>query len=438
MKSRYEGKKIAWVGPFQGEHHYSNFIKRTMEGLGIEVVPIDYRADADKLCRILPSLEVDAVIVNRGEGIPADLIRSLTASTLLWYGEYIWGNDQAAAVRRAEVIGNGAAFDYVVWEGHNEPQVLQLLRNLNCSNVSYVFPVRMDRRIYSKTDVEKTYDVSFIGSATPRRQAFLNFLSDNGVEVNQCTNYNLKEQVEIINRSKINLHINFVEFKTHTQVNMRVMDVLGCGAFCLTEGVEKEEMFTGGEHLVYFEFNNPQDLLNKVNFYLAHDNERERIARQGCEYFHTNYSMEKTVAALLDKIDFSLANKKADIKQYGIGHDKFGAAADKILSFRNACKMMIDRAYPHHWHMAGYKLYELGLYDIAIENFRKSLELCPDRPETLDLLLRTHCQRGDREVASQLFRRLSRIAPDYPGLSELNQLLISERNHNVKNLTVNK
>ncbi|PJA29139.1 MAG: hypothetical protein CO189_03165 [candidate division Zixibacteria bacterium CG_4_9_14_3_um_filter_46_8] len=424
MQNRHRGKKIGLVAPFEGSHHYSHLIKGTMENLGMQVIPVDYRADRGRLHVLLPALDVDAIIVNRGEGINPGLIHSLKPPTLLWYGEFIWSHDIDALRRRAEIEKLGAAFDYVVWEGHNEPRALQVLRNLNCSNVSYVYPVRLAPNIYRKLEVKKTIDVSFIGSLTPRRAEILDYLSKNcGAEIKRFSTYDLEEQVQIINKSRINLHINFAKFTTHSQVNLRVMDVLGCGGFCLSEAVEVEEMFRGGEHLAYFKANDLEDLLAKIEYYLANEKEREDIAIRGHEYFYKNYNMEDTVLSLLDKIDFETWQKEADPSEYGFGHDKFGVPTRNIVRFQNACRMMLDPLYPHHHHMLGYRLFELGLNESAISFCQRAFELSPERAEPLDILIRAYLKLGRPDDARKALNQISSISPDYAGIEELNRLL---------------
>ncbi|GEM_PF-6314812 len=429
--SRHKGRKIALVAPFEENHHYSHLIKRAMERIGVEVVPVDYRRDRNRLGAILSSLDVDAVIVNRGEWINPDLIRSLKVPTMLWYGEYIWGDDADAEARRGEVIYNGAVFDYVIWEGHNEPKAIQLLKNLNCSNVSYVYPVRIASDIYRKIDEGKIYDISFIGSKSPRREKFLNYISENSkYEVRHFVCYNLEEQVKIINRSKICLHINFANFTTHSQVNLRVMDVLGCGGFMLSEGVEYEEMFIGGEHLAYFKPNDPDDLLHKINYYLENEKEREKIAERGRKYLFENYSIEKTVTSLLDIIDFDSANKEIKASDYGYALDKFGTPTKNKLHIENSCRMMIDPSYPQHHHMTAYKLFELGDYDGAYKSCQRALELCPDQPITLDLMTRVSIKLGNIIGAEKQFRKLKEIEPSYAGRRELEKLISIEKIRN--------
>jgi spore maturation protein CgeB len=64
-------------------------------------------------------------------------------------------------------------------------------------------------------------------------------------------------------------------------VNMRVFEALGCGSLLVTNriGPGQDLLFKNGEHLI--EYENQKDLIEVVGYYLAHGEERERIAAQG-------------------------------------------------------------------------------------------------------------------------------------------------------------
>ena len=88
----------------------------------------------------------------------------------------------------------------------------------------------------------------------------------------------LTEAPQVYNRSKINLNLTLKTIKTG--IPLRVWDILGAGGFCLTNyQAELPLYFENGKDLVYFE--SRDDLLKKVEYYLAHDEERMEIARNG-------------------------------------------------------------------------------------------------------------------------------------------------------------
>lgn len=87
-----------------------------------------------------------------------------------------------------------------------------------------------------------------------------------------------EEMPRIFRSSKVNLNITLRSIIEG--LPLRVIDIMGAGGFLLTNyQPEMGEYFVNGEDLVWFE--NREDLLDKVGFYLAHDKEREAIARRG-------------------------------------------------------------------------------------------------------------------------------------------------------------
>lgn len=71
-----------------------------------------------------------------------------------------------------------------------------------------------------------------------------------------------------------------MSFSRYTSNRTRL--TMGCGGFVLTnynEGLE--EVFTPGVHLDFYR--SVDDCLEKIDYYLAHPEERQRIATQGCE-----------------------------------------------------------------------------------------------------------------------------------------------------------
>lgn len=83
---------------------------------------------------------------------------------------------------------------------------------------------------------------------------------------------------EVFRQAKINLNISLKIIQSG--IPLRVMDVLGCGGFLITNyQPELEEYFVNGEDLVIYE--DMTDLVLKVQYYLEHDDERRRIADNG-------------------------------------------------------------------------------------------------------------------------------------------------------------
>jgi spore maturation protein CgeB len=90
-------------------------------------------------------------------------------------------------------------------------------------------------------------------------------------------------------------------YLSQSGIPLRVFDVLGCGGFLITNYQhEIAECFENGRELVIYE--DIPDLIVKVNYYLTHENERLRIARNGYEKVKSEYTFEKRMKSILSDI----------------------------------------------------------------------------------------------------------------------------------------
>lgn len=170
---------------------------------------------------------------------------------------------------------------------------------------------------------ELAADVSFIGSYAPERAEVLNFLAGNGISVTVWGNgwdgfsgasphLSMKRQPLVntardlrftkgINASRINL--GFLRKVNRDLQTDRSIEIPACGGFMLAErSDEHERLFEDGKEAVYFDGN--ADLLEKVRFYLAHEPERDAIAKAGYTRSRASGYSHKDRAAFMLKEAF--------------------------------------------------------------------------------------------------------------------------------------
>lgn len=100
----------------------------------------------------------------------------------------------------------------------------------------------------------------------------------------------------VFNQSKINLNITLRSI--HTGIPLRVLDILSCGGFVLSNYQEElDEYFKDGEELVLF--SSLDDAIDKIKYYLNHDVEREKIAANGLKAVKERFTYEKGIKKLL-------------------------------------------------------------------------------------------------------------------------------------------
>ena len=103
-----------------------------------------------------------------------------------------------------------------------------------------------------------------------------------------CANY-LTETPYIFHNSKINLNITLRSIRSG--IPLRCMEIMSCGGFLLTNfQSDFLKHFHAGEDFVFFE--NKKDLLQKIDYYLIHEEERLAIAESGYQKVLKNHSFD--------------------------------------------------------------------------------------------------------------------------------------------------
>lgn len=175
---------------------------------------------------------------------------------------------------------------------------------------------------YRMPEVEKKYDICFVGNWSLKRQRFLEqVLQDSSGNVaiyggkwrKKCwRNPKLlrcikgkyidgTELVELYNQSRIVLNVTnwgFGEGLQRSGVNMRVLEVPATGAFLLTDDSrDLRSYFTPGRDLAVY--SDVADCLRQIRFYLDHPAEREAIAAAGEALVRSAYTYSQITDQLL-------------------------------------------------------------------------------------------------------------------------------------------
>ncbi len=154
-------------------------------------------------------------------------------------------------------------------------------------------------------NVREKYEISFIGSLRADRQQYIQQLQDNKLPIHlfgagwgKFVSY--EEMLDIFGDSKINLNFskNFNNMKL--VVKARIFEVCLAGGFLLTEyfpGIE--DYFEVDKEIVCFR--NPQEMIEKITYYLSHEGERRAIAQAGWERATSEYTSYHMVAKVFDQ-----------------------------------------------------------------------------------------------------------------------------------------
>ena len=97
--------------------------------------------------------------------------------------------------------------------------------------------------------------------------------------------------------SKINLNITLRSIQNG--IPLRAMDIMGAGGFLLTNyQADFERHFIPDEDYVYY--GSREELLDKVRYYLVHEEERARIAENGCRKVRETHTYAHRVREMFE------------------------------------------------------------------------------------------------------------------------------------------
>jgi len=158
----------------------------------------------------------------------------------------------------------------------------------------------IDVERFSTVGIPKLCDVGFVGSLYPKRQRFVQSLQRRlGVQfcLGDVRVHSLEGEhqelwtslyVRSINRLRIHVSLPSINPMTVT----RPFETMACGVFLL-ESTELPEPLDDGTHYRRYDEHNPQELARLIEYYLAHEQEREQIARAGQRAVREHFSAER-------------------------------------------------------------------------------------------------------------------------------------------------
>lgn len=157
-------------------------------------------------------------------------------------------------------------------------------------------PHAVEPLAYPKFDLAtKRYDVCFVGHVNSRNRVdaldrlfaeFPNFYY--GQQLFEAAARKYAE-------SKVCFNISMTD-----DINMRTFEVMASGSFLLTNWIPTiEELFVDGKHLVLYK--TFDEMVDKIKYYLRHDDERERIAQAGYEEVMARHTIQHRVNRILEE-----------------------------------------------------------------------------------------------------------------------------------------
>ena len=132
---------------------------------------------------------------------------------------------------------------------------------------------------------------------------------------------NEAEKALIVNKSKIHFCLSRVRGNWEDSVKIlfpeypldenglfcqtkgRLFHAVGAGAMALVDYVpELEDLFIVGKEVIAYQFNDYEDVRDKLKWYLKHDSERKKIAKAGYERGHREHTFEARIKTIFKTI----------------------------------------------------------------------------------------------------------------------------------------
>ena len=182
-------------------------------------------------------------------------------------------------------------------------QMVQDLKKYKVPGAIKFLPWSVDINVYKKLDIKKSVDVSAIFQAHarihPDRHLLRNRLSKMKLNSFIGTAW-FGDYIKKINESKICVSSN-VRFP---RLSGKYYEILACGTFFLTTRPEDFAMlgFEDNKHLILYK-DNFVNFEEKINYYLEHEKEREKIALEGMNFVRKYHNTVLRVKQFIDLIE---------------------------------------------------------------------------------------------------------------------------------------
>lgn len=270
-----DNMRILFVGVFDTNKKSTNTSQLlAFKNLGHKVVGYNYRTRARSmgnserdlhLVQTIKQRDFDLVVFSKCDSIAVECfqkIKTLT-KTCLWFMDPLVSYTQE--MKRKTSLVNYFCCDKL--------NVLEEAKkhNKNSFHVREGFDETVDNPV---ENIEKKYDVTFIGNLYGDRKAKINKINHNVKVINNAYG---REHSSCVAQTKINLN-----FSTSEGASDRVYKVLAAGGFLLTDDwVGRENDFKNERDLVIF--SDIDDLNRKIDIYLQDEDKRNKIAKSGLQ-----------------------------------------------------------------------------------------------------------------------------------------------------------
>ena len=318
----FKEKKVLYINPIHGGTYkvISQGIIEELKNLVGEVY--SKQADQDVL-NLVSEIKPHLVLVLLGDTFPIEQVNAIRAAgskTAVWFTDDPYITDSTQNIARY--------YDYVFTQ---ELSCVSFYQRMGCPQVHYL-PLAVNTKIFhDRREKDSSHiDICFMGTAWNNRillfDQIASYLSRKNTLITgwyweRMSNYSLlsnkirlevlspEESAYLINQSRIviNNHRSYDDqtlFSKNSNklptlsINPRTFEISACGAFQLSDVRQELHRFykIGKEIETY---SSPSELIEKMDYYLTHDEERNEIAQRGKIKTLKNHTYAKRLSTLL-------------------------------------------------------------------------------------------------------------------------------------------
>lgn len=188
-----------------------------------------------------------------------------------------------------------------------ELQVVKALNSMGVTKVRWM-PPAFYQGLYRPVEVAKIYGWAFVGQpddvvirrGMTRKEFMTNLIKEDGI---------IGYVDQQIYGEKINLKYNesmvLLDRTIFNNIGTRFFEVVGSGGFLLANRTKIyngiDELAVEGRHFVSYD-DSYADCLDKLKYYIAHNEERTKIAKDGYDYFINNHTYAHRIKKIFDEM----------------------------------------------------------------------------------------------------------------------------------------
>jgi hypothetical protein len=303
-------KNIAFVGQL---HYFGVTIPRHMNGFKIYELNINFEpgdpSRFDPVLELNKKEKIDYWVFFRGEFTPQFVLDELEGKKINISTEPIGREDvqrMYLGVNKPFFIEHFKHFDYFTHYDSTE------IPELKCAgfDVDCEFPLPVDIDTYKPDNIEKIYDLIFMGRSTTRRAMLTGPLKKDYNFLHVDHGMWGTEAVRCYNQAKIGLNLNVSTFK---QNQHRIFNMMACGLPIISDEISHTNWLHQDDE-IYFKFVKNADsrtLYAAVSDMLEDSTVPLKIRGQIMRRIAvTQFNAAKKWPQLIEKVDYKWRNKK--------------------------------------------------------------------------------------------------------------------------------